>query len=224
MLAHPPSQPHGSQNLIELYGLTNIATSVLRKDPITGAKINVLRKSYEGKIKELSGKNKAKVTPKEFTTLMQYPDEEWEIQKVHGKEVEKGLPDSIMADLEKAVKMLPGKLPEEDQRNWDSFLNEPGDGKKSDDTTAAAVVNEDRNSTSRSKTASQHAAKHTSSMFNEPPRPKRQGTKRRYNDEAFEGYGEGFVDDGADSASFTDESDVRTLKKKRRKVRGRARP
>lgn len=220
-IAHPPSQPHGTQNLMELYGLTNIATSVLRKDPVTGAKINVLRKSYEGKIKELSGKNKAKVAPREFTNLMQYPDEEWDIQKVHGKEVENGLPDGIMAELEKAVKMLPGKLPEEDQRNWDSFLNEPGDSKKLDDATAAAAVNEEKGNTSRSRTTSQHA-KYTSSIFNEPPRPKRQGTKRRYNDEAFEGYGEGFVDDGADSASFTDESDVRTLKKKRRKVRGRA--
>lgn len=200
--------------MIELYGLGAIAGSVLRKNPVTGEKINVLRKSYEGKIKDLSGKNKAKSTPRELSNLIQYPDEEWNIQKVYGKEMERGLSEKVMADLEKAVRMLPGRLPEEEQERWDNFLNEPVEPKKKDVPLA-----DDKGGAPKSRPMTGESALYHGGMFSEPLRPQRQGTKRRYNEDSFEGYGEGFVDDGADSASFTDDGDARTMKKKRRKAR-----
>lgn len=60
----------------------------------------------------------------------------------------------------------------------------------------------------------------------EPPRPKRAGKKRRYDEHSFEGYGEGFVDDDVDGAagvggggySTSDGGEKRGGKKKRKKV------
>ena len=112
-IAHPISRPHTSQNLIELYGLNSIAASVARTDPVTGEKINKLRKSYEGKVKNLqiAGKNKAVKVPDEFTNLLQWPEQEWHNQKVHGKSAMDGLSGDLLGMLDRAVQMAPGKLP-----------------------------------------------------------------------------------------------------------------
>ncbi|KAK9453303.1 Rox3 mediator complex subunit-domain-containing protein [Dipodascopsis uninucleata] len=48
--------PCGNKNLIKVYDLENIAASVARTDPVTGAK-KKLRKSYKGHIVDLPGKN-----------------------------------------------------------------------------------------------------------------------------------------------------------------------
>ncbi|KAK9452144.1 Rox3 mediator complex subunit-domain-containing protein [Limtongia smithiae] len=48
--------PSASANLIPLFGLSAIAASVARQDPVTGAK-RKLRKSYKGHIAEFPGKN-----------------------------------------------------------------------------------------------------------------------------------------------------------------------
>ena len=75
--AVPRSRPHPTQDLFQLYGLEPLANSVRRKDPVTGEKINKLRKSYESKIKEFAGKNKPVVNEGEFFHLLNWPDEEW---------------------------------------------------------------------------------------------------------------------------------------------------
>lgn len=65
-------RPHPNQDLLELYGLRGIQASVRRVDPVTGQKVNKLRKSYEGKLKELNldGRNKATESPKELEGLV----------------------------------------------------------------------------------------------------------------------------------------------------------
>ena len=57
-----PARPHPSQNLIDLYSLQGVQASVTRHDA-AGNKINKLRKSYEGKVKQLglSGRSKAQM-------------------------------------------------------------------------------------------------------------------------------------------------------------------
>ncbi|ANB13202.1 hypothetical protein AWJ20_1484 [Sugiyamaella lignohabitans] len=51
-----PSKPSGNENLTELYGLTDLAASVARFDPVTGEK-RKLRKSYKNQIADLWGKH-----------------------------------------------------------------------------------------------------------------------------------------------------------------------
>lgn len=53
---YEPSRPSATQNLIDLYGLGPLATSVARFDPITGEK-RKLRKSYKNHIADLPGKH-----------------------------------------------------------------------------------------------------------------------------------------------------------------------
>ncbi|KAL9033478.1 MAG: hypothetical protein Q9214_007498, partial [Letrouitia sp. 1 TL-2023] len=46
---------------MSLFNLQSLASSVARTDPVTGEKINKMRKSYEGKVKALglAGRNRA---------------------------------------------------------------------------------------------------------------------------------------------------------------------
>jgi hypothetical protein len=59
MIEHRPSRPSASQDLVDLYSLTPLANAVTRFDPSTGKKNN-MRKSYQGHIKDLPGKNEIK--------------------------------------------------------------------------------------------------------------------------------------------------------------------
>lgn len=56
LVEHRPSRPSASQDLVSLYSLTLLANAVARFDPTTGKK-NTMRKSYQGHIKDLPGKN-----------------------------------------------------------------------------------------------------------------------------------------------------------------------
>lgn len=209
---HPISRPHTSQNLIELYGLNSIAASVARIDPVTGEKINKLRKSYEGKVKtlQIAGKNKAVKVPDEFTNLLQWPEQEWHNQKVHGKNALDGLSGDLLGMLDRAVQMAPGKLPAAEADKWRNLVA-TDDGVKS--KAAAEIVGKkpvQPAPNARSLAVPSPALK--------PSRPERSGTKRRYNETSFVGYGEGFADDDiADSTGGEDDGRSGITKKKRRK-------
>jgi len=200
---------------VALYGLNKIAASVARKDPKTGEKINKLRKSYEGKVKDfgLSGKNKAVSAPNEFTGLIAFPDEEWHNQRLMGKELAKGFSEDMLSKLVAATNLAPGKLPAEEQERWRNTLaiEEPAPR----NALQPAPVN---------KTVQKqpmHVANPTNNLLKpEIPRPKRKGTKRRYDEDSFEGYGEGYGDDAGTGVSDDgdDDPDGAGAKKKRRKV------
>ncbi|MCJ1367240.1 hypothetical protein MMC16_006372 [Acarospora aff. strigata] len=161
-----------------------------------------MRKSYEGKIKSfgLAGRNKA-VKHEEgklagLMEIVQWPDEEWHNQKVLGKEVEKGLGDAMLAKLERAMKMEPGPVP--NNETWEDILGHektkpnlsPADvpvKKPLPHTTNNVKLNSHNNAAITGGTPSAEVA-----------RPKRSGKKRRYDEHSFEGYGEGFVDDDGD--------------------------
>ena len=176
-----------------MYGLAPLVATVARVDPKTGEKINKLRKSYEGQLKTLllAGKNKA-IKHKDGLNLLHivnYPAEEWYSHKTAGKEVMHGLPTSTRANLEKAMKFEPGRVPTHEE--WESALGIEklkNAEKKPNGVKVNGTVKEDR--------------------------PKRVNKKRRYNDDSFEGYGEGFEDDRDDSSDGQSNS----LRKKRRKV------
>jgi len=179
-----------------------------------GEKINKLRKSYENKIKEFAGKNKPISKEGEFFNLLNYPDEEWSAQQLHGKELSQSLnTDTSMfshdleANLDAAFAGISsGSLPQPERDRWRALIDaapvvakpKQADPHRSGRSTPAQIVNE------------------------EPQRPRRRGTKRNYNDEAFEGYNEGYVDDDHDELADDDDdkSNLSTgSRKRRRRVR-----
>jgi len=214
-IAHPISRPHPSQNLVALYGLNEIAASVARKDPKTGEKINKLRKSYEGKVKDfgLSGKNKAVSAPNEFTGLIAFPDEEWHNQRLMGKELAKGFSEDMLSKLVAATNLAPGKLPTEEHDRWRNTL------------AIEEVVPRNAIQPAQVNKAVQKQPVYVANTANnllrpDILRPKRRGTKRRYDEDSFEGYGEGYGDDAGTGVSDDGDDDLggAGAKKKRRKV------
>ncbi len=210
-----PQKPPLTSNLISLYRLQPLAASVARFDPVTGEKINKMRKSYEGQLKTLglSGRNRA-VKHEEgkgmgFRELISWPEEEWQNQKVGGNNVHDGLSSGILAKLEKAMQMQPGPVPNnsewEDQLGMEKVKPLEVKASKLPDVTK---INGRANGT----TAEAEAI-----------RPKRTGRKRRYDEHSFEGYGEGYVDDDVDiggySSGDTQFSRRSSSNKKRKKVR-----
>lgn len=198
------SQPHPDQDLIVQYGLTWLATTVARTDPVTGEKINKIRKSYEGQIKAfgLAGRNKAmKWDSSQGPSIAQLalaPAEDYENARVAGKEVWRGLSSSAQSRLQKISELIPGPVPR--NAEWENAL---GIDKTKGVPDDAKIKKQEipRDVTSVNNKAHIHLNGTTvASKDSDPNRPKRAGRKRRYNDESFEGYGEGY-DDEADGSS-----------------------
>lgn len=215
-IAHQESQPHASQNLFELYGLNPLARSVARTDPVTGEKINKLRKSYEGHIKALQIAGKPKATKMEGSLLTPYlfPDGEFEAQRVHGKEMPKAFtPD--MAGLHPTFDSLlntalggmgPGPLPHSDTVKYRAYLG-------TEDTVKPKAGPE--GALNRVMSAAATPNPHTPSAAPRIARPERAGSKRQYTDVSFQGYGEGFADDYAESTGGEDNAQGGIAKKRR---------
>lgn len=194
-----------------------------------------MRKSYEGKIKAfgLAGRNKA-VKHEEgngkaigLVEMIKWPDDEWHNQKVMGKEVTNGLPAAMMAKLERAMKMEPGPVPDNDF--WEDALGH----EKAKPISAVADPNKKAaqpiaTSTIRPKAQTNGSSTNPGTQATSGAvRPKRSGMKRSYDEHSFEGYGEGYVDDdvdpyGSDGYSSSKGSRKSLSKKKRKKVLGSA--
>jgi hypothetical protein len=207
------SRPHPSQNLISLYSLDKIAATVRRTDPTTGEKTNKLRKSYEGKVKQLhiAGVNKAVCAPGEFIGggLLDIPEEPWHSEHVSGKQIQSA-PDWL-AKLDRALQIAPGRLPVKDSEQWKKLIG-------TDEAPKAKTVPE---AIKKVGAFSQPLSGGTTpSMQDQALRPARTGAKRRYVESTFKGYGEGFADDGLDTPNMSEEEsrDLNQPKKRRRKV------
>lgn len=191
---------------------------------MTKAKINKLRRSYDGKIKqlEISGKNKSVKQPGELASIMDFPDEEWYNQKVFGKEVTQGLSDEVKTKLERSLNMLPGKLPSAEREKWEDFVNLDDAAKAKTSTTAGQKKPQQAASAKLGIPALPRRPSIALSPADRIARPERTGKKRRYDDNSFEGYGDGFVDDADRSGYSTpfaeEDSRAMTAKKKRRRV------
>lgn len=212
-----------TQNLISLFGLQPLAATVARTDPVTGEKINKMRKSYEGQLKTLglAGRNRSvkheegKLMGLREMTL--WPEEEWRNQKVGGKDILKGLPSEIMAKLDKAMEMQPGPLPNNNE--WENLLGNDNP-KPVEPIKASKVPNKPLSK------ANGQANGNTANA--ETVRPQRTNKKRSYGDASFEGYtgyAEGFEDDDADTGGGYSSGDTQFSRKsgraakKRKKVR-----
>lgn len=206
--------PDPSVDLVSLYGLGSVAHSVARIDPVTGEKINRLRKSYEGKLKGLglAGRNKSIKQeigqPGSLRHLTMWPEEEWQNQKVYGKPIKVADMDSALQALQaKAMQMEPGPVRNNDF--WEDILGHEKPGKHT------APVEAKKSAPAPSARPSSHAyAASPQSQEAERPRASR-GRKRHYDDNSFAGYGEGFVDDDDDPGFKSSDG---SGKKKRKKV------
>ncbi|EUC37677.1 hypothetical protein COCCADRAFT_85121 [Bipolaris zeicola 26-R-13] len=212
------SRPHASQNLIRLYRLEPLASSVARNDPVTGEKINKLRKSYEGHIKQMqiAGKPKATKMDGVFRDLLMLPEEIWLPNHVQNREADKtaltpdgtGLTPDFSQLLDSAFAgMGPGPLPNADAAKYKAYLG-------TDDTVKPKAQDAPPQRTTPYTSSAPTPNNHINRGL---VRPERSGSKRAYTDAAFQGYGEGFGDDYADSTGGED-TPGGSLANKRRKL------
>lgn len=219
-IAYTMTGPDPRLDLISLYGLGPIAKSVARTDPVTGEKINRLRKSYEGKLKGLglAGRNKPVKhepgTPGGLREMTMWPEEEWRNQKVFGKEIKVAEIDSALHKLQtRAMKMEPGPVPNNEY--WEDVLGHEKPSKHVSAGKEKAAVSA---STPRPPSQPNGAP---AVAEPERTRPSR-GRKRRYDDNSYVGYGEGYADDDPDDAAFysNGEDGGKVGKKRQKKVPG----
>jgi hypothetical protein len=197
-LAIPRIRPDPSQHLLSRYGLSDLHAKVARTDPVTHEKINKLRKSYEGQIKNfsLAGRNKPakdEIPEGEWSSLnlmMLEPEESWYASKVMGKKIE--VTSELQARLQKAMLLQPGRT--RSHEHWEDLLGheKPRPVPAQDPTGKKAVGG----AIQRSQ-VNGNGVRTMSHAGGEAVRPRRAGKKRSYADNSFEGYGDGFVDDEA---------------------------
>ena len=231
---------HPSNDLLSLSGLDPLAQSVARTDPVSGEKINKLRKSYEGYLKSfnLSGKNKAVKHEGEMSAglagdITWMPDDMWNNQQVMGRNLEDGLSDGLLDKLDAAMTMQPGPVVNNDY--WegmlvdDKMVKPPVPGDPASRKAMPVPGNVPGKGKANGVVGSQQQQQQPVAN-----RPQRASKKRRYDDDSYEGYGEGFEDDasmgisgpggggvgGAGNYSSGDEGSRRgsIKKKQRRKV------
>lgn len=202
-LAIPRIRPDPSQHLLSRYGLSDLHAKVARTDPVTHEKINKLRKSYEGQIKNFALAGRNKPTKDEIpegqwsglNLMMLEPDESWYASKVLGKKIE--VTPDMEARLQKALFLQPGRTRAHEQ--WDDLLGyeKPRPVQMPHDPAGkrAAVPGATQRPPPHVNGNTLRTLSHGSAA--EAPRPRRTGKKRSYADDSFEGYGDGFVDDEA---------------------------
>ena len=197
----------------------------------------------------LCGRNKAvkheENTPGGLLTLLLQPEEDWQNTEVRGKDVSKGLSASTQAKLDAALRMEPGPVPRDQE--WQNILGIDRAKEVIPVPQAAMAQGQEQGGLKRKQgeaAAGQPSAKHarvnggfskaqpSPAVVTPPPneviRPKRVAKKRRYDEDSYAGYGEGYVDDEMDhdipdhgGGYDSDEGSrlSRDSKKKRRKVR-----
>jgi hypothetical protein len=141
-----------------------------------------------------------------------WPEEEWQNQKVFGKQIKTSDMDTALQDLQsRAMQMEPGPVPNNDF--WEDILGheKPVKNPASNEHSKKAASTP----SNRPSLPSNAASPQPQPQEADRPRPSR-GRKRHYDDNSFAGYGEGFVDDEEDPGFYS--SGEGTGKKKRKKV------
>lgn len=217
---HQPPRPHLSEDLFEMFGLADIAAEYAR---IKDGQKNALRKTYKGHIKKLgvqghfdSVKTDEK-DPERIDHLMLCPQEEWNAHFVRGKEITRGFSSDMKSKISRAVTMNKGTVP---STMWNSsvlgdiatsslkaHLNQPPSARPTAPNTPLAYGGP----------AMQRVKPQTPGF--QDNRPRRSIKKRGYGDASFEGYGEGYEDDGGLETGYsTGEGDMASGFKRRKKV------
>ena len=176
-----------------MYNLRDIQNSVRRYHPETGVKINKLRKSYEGKLKDLGlpGKNKVTDSLKELESCTDFRwdflnedgSTAWDAQ--HPRASDGPMKNDMLASLNAALSLKPGRLPKAEHEQWKAQLA------FDDAKPKVAALTKTATSNFLKSTSGPLARKSApSSPRNVLGRPERTSKKRRYDDTSFEGYEE----------------------------------
>lgn len=211
-----PARPLLSDDLFELYSLTDIAADVARVRP-DGSK-NGLRKTYKGQIKKFGLTGHFDAVKKEYTDelsllqMLDCPEDVWEVNLVKGKEIGDGFRPAVKQALPRATTMARGPI---SRSKWDPSVlaefagDKPAKGISSAKPTATAPGTPLNPPLGLPRSKTQGAGPRNAN------RALRDKAKRSYNDGSFEGY-EGFEDDtGLDTGYSTGEGES---KKRRKKV------
>ena len=247
--AIPPLVPAPDIDLMSLYSLKNLQQSVARRDPVTGEKINVLRKSYTNKVKDLGleGRNKATKSLPELSELVNPGwnrleadgKTAWQTQRAEALLGEHDT-DAMLEALDSAMAgMRPGHLPKTEHARWKDLLGldeaanaaaaattKPPPHPSSSVPLAQGSKTGAPNPAFLAKTApgaalrtSAPASPRNASGPGVASRPDRAGKKRRYDESSYEGY----EDDGYDTGGMEDSNRRGSGggKRQKRKVSGR---
>lgn len=214
-------QPNLRQDLFDLYSLNGIASKVARVLP-NGEK-NGLRKTYKGKIKDLGLSGKFDVVVHEedasggLLNMLREPEMEWSMQNRQGKEIEKGLPENVRNNLTAAMTMSKGVIP---KSSWDSSVLGELDipEKKAPTAPAMAKTHSSGQGSAARPGISSSGVPRSGSGKGDIARPKRNVKKRGYEENSFEGYGEGYVDDDMVDAGYSTGEGEGLSQKRRKKV------
>ncbi|CCC13267.1 hypothetical protein SMACR_07046 [Sordaria macrospora] len=217
---HQPPRPHLSEDLFEMFGLADLAAEYAR---IKDGQKNALRKTYKGHIKKLgvqghfdSVKTDEK-DPERIEYLMACPQEEWNAHFVRGKEITRGFSSDMKSKMSRAVTMSRGTVPSTLWNNsvlgdiattsLKAHLNQPPSARPTAPNTPLAYGGP----------AMQRVKPQTPGF--QDNRPRRNIKKRGYGDSSFEGYGEGYEDDGGLETGYsTGEGDMASGFKRRKKT------
>ncbi|KAK0950996.1 hypothetical protein LTR91_025276 [Friedmanniomyces endolithicus] len=204
-----PARPHPSQNLIDLYSLQGVQASVARHDA-AGNKINKLRKSYEGKVKQLglSGRSKAQMGNGALAGLI-VPEWDYDVgegktlwEQDRGAEFPLGDPDTeqeILGKLSSALAMRPGHFPRSEHEQWKNVLglDEPKGTPVVAATKPYGLLTAVNPALAKTAPGIRHSAPASPGEgLGGAARPERAGKKHRYDEASYSGYHEGYDDDG----------------------------
>lgn len=210
-------------------GLNRIAHSVARQNLTTGA-LSGLRQSYKNQATALDfpGLHNPVSRPEgnrpSLTDMWHMPVDYWENMYVRGADIKDGMASELVSNLENAFTMEnnPNALAGHDIRWLDLDAAEGGKTKRGSTAKPSlkrpalnVMATAPSGASLRVSTPGSSRSADTAAMLGDLNRPKRSGKKRRYNDDSFEGYGEGFIDDDGVSVSSLGADERR---KKRRKV------
>ena len=203
-------RPDPNQHLLNLCGLSPLHATVAREDPHTKQPINKLRQRYVGKLKDfnLAGKNDVKlnrILEGQKGKLRQLaedpPDVQWQAE--HGNKTMEVNPD-FKAKLRKAMEMRPGKIKNNDYWQFEVLGHEKYKPAVLPAMTPKNVTDKLVNS---SRPSSDSARPSSTAIGSDVIRARRQGTKRSYDDKAFEGYDETYGEEDVPDAGALDDSE-----------------
>lgn len=147
--------------------------------------------------------------------LMEWPDEGWYDQRIHGKELDSWESHPIMSKLGRALQMNPGRLPSDEHDKWKNLLSLEDNAKTT--PSLAPSKNPAQQAMLKSQSSTMRASAPASPRMTHGARPDRPNKKRRYDENSYHGYNDGYGDDDGYSTGGLDDKRS-SASKKRRKV------